>query len=244
MNPRKIALSYLGWCPGMRSVENYLPDREISSTNVAITGISVLSLTILISFMLQILTASPPDAPLIITFDGKTYDDSQFPNDFDYSTIRDAVVKFYTPLDNSEFAKSGTEAETLSFESIDDSLLFLEDLGTPNIVKGFVPWISRGSFDEAYARFYGHNVNDSGLPEGAEPYIDLLFGDRDRGCFYAVYRDTFPGEIFGALGAPRGVTVIKYFSRPGSHTPIWYLAIEVDAPPYQAMFVRNPLPSR
>jgi len=193
MNPRKIALSYLGWCPGIRSVDSFLPDREISSTNVTIAGISVVSLMILSSFILQTLTA-PQDGPLIITFEGKTYDDSQFPNDFDYSTIRDSVVKFYTPLDNSEFAKSGTEVETLSFQSIEDFLLFLENLGAPNIVKGFVPWISRGSFDEAYARFYGHNVSDSGLPEGVEPMIDLALGDHDRGASTMFIELRFQGK--------------------------------------------------
>jgi hypothetical protein len=75
MNPRKITLEYLGWCPGVESAARFIPDKELSERVILlrITGgvLGFILLGILLSGVP--VPAKPPYINLKINIDQETY---------------------------------------------------------------------------------------------------------------------------------------------------------------------------
>jgi len=75
MNPRKITLEYLGWCPGVESAARFIPDKELSERVILlrITGgvLGFLLLGVLLSGVP--VPAKPPYINLRNNVDQETY---------------------------------------------------------------------------------------------------------------------------------------------------------------------------
>jgi hypothetical protein len=51
MNPKKIALSYLGWCPGVAAVAEFVPDRDINTrTMIVSTTVTTLAIILIVTY--------------------------------------------------------------------------------------------------------------------------------------------------------------------------------------------------
>ncbi|MBD3207283.1 hypothetical protein GF319_13210 [Candidatus Bathyarchaeota archaeon] len=75
MNPRKITLEYLGWCPGVESAARFIPDKELSEKVILlrITG-GVLGFILLGVFLSGVpVPARSPYIDLMINVDQETY---------------------------------------------------------------------------------------------------------------------------------------------------------------------------
>jgi hypothetical protein len=234
MNPRKTCLTYLGWCPGIDSAASFLPNRDIPN-RVVLIGVTGTMLLIICAFFVQVATRPSPSAPLIITIDGKTYEDSNFSTNFNYSILRDYPARFYIPLNQSEFAKNKMETENLNFQSMDDAATSLDTLNTPNIVKEFFLWLSNGTFEEAYFRFYHKDA--STIPSQNTPMIQSNLGYIDRGCFYHVERIKTK-----MVPLQNNVQVSKMYNEGlTGRGPVWTFVVSLEkGPPYEATFTRFP----
>ena len=54
MNLRKLALTYLGWCPGVEAAAKFVPNKEISSVKLGFLIIIIFSLSGATFFMSQV----------------------------------------------------------------------------------------------------------------------------------------------------------------------------------------------
>jgi hypothetical protein len=221
MNPRKITLKYLGWCPGVKSAAEFVPDRNIPDIYILFTAFSA----ILFVGLYQISLPTPQWEPKIITINGQRYYDSNFTEHFDYSKLTGKNVDFYEPLDHDEFVNSDTEIEVFfsSKEEIGDKL---RELDAPNIVTGYTLWLVNGSWDEAYFRIYGF-----------EPDYETL-DSNVLGLSFGVSSDSF--SQYHVIREPYRLMIKKmYKSGAGQSSPIWVLNIRMDlGPPYAGTLFR------
>jgi hypothetical protein len=223
MNPRKVALKYLGWCPGVASASQFIPDREIPNSIFFL--ISLFTIILIGGYVLTL--PDPLWEPKIITINGQTYNDSKFSTDYDYSNIINKKIVFYQPVNSSEFING--ESKEIEFELVDliDLEEFLLEQKTPNIVTGYSIWLANGSWEEALS-LYNYTKKDQITSIGE------TFGVRSSS--YVQYSVIRQSPNF----SPSGLMIKKmYNSEPGVMSPIWVLNIRVDSsPPYQCTFFK------
>ena len=76
MNPHRITLKYLGWCPGIDNVARWIPDKEYSDRRVAAVSVTVLIALFGFSFIYS-LTRVRPSYSWDIEFTEAAYDDAK-----------------------------------------------------------------------------------------------------------------------------------------------------------------------
>ena len=76
MNPHRITLKYMGWCPGIDNVAKWIPDKEYSDRRVAAVSVTVLIALFGFSFIYS-LTRVRPSYSWDIEFTEAAYDDAK-----------------------------------------------------------------------------------------------------------------------------------------------------------------------
>lgn len=240
MNLRKITLRYMGWCPGVKSAARFIPERDISSKIFLLSAVAFVSIIAYSGYTIAQYYLRPPETgPLMVTiYDKKdpegtlvTYPDDMFDESFNYSELRDRRIEFNIRFEK-DFSKTGGSKTLLEFENLDDVWNFLEDLNTPRIVIGFTKWLTNGTFEDVYKRFYGLDPREMGEYGGTRE-ISLLFGAPEYGhgrCRFEVSRDY------------RIIWIVKrYMYTIGNFPVIWLVEVKlIDAPPFLIDFNRNP----
>ena len=73
MNPRRVTLKYMGWCPGVDNVARWVPDKEYSDRRVAAVSVTVLVATLRL-LLIYSLTRVQPSYSWDIEFTEAAYD--------------------------------------------------------------------------------------------------------------------------------------------------------------------------
>ena len=239
MNLRKLSLRYIGWCPGVKSAARFIPERDFYSKIFLLSAVAFVSILAYSGYSIAQYYLRPPEkGPLMVTIYGKndlegtlvTYPDDMFDEGFNYSELRGRRIKFNIRFER-DYSKTGkSETQVFEFESLDDVCHFLEDLNTPRVVIGFTKWLTNGTFEDVYKRFYGLDPRE--MEEfGGTREISLNFGAPEHGrCRFEVSRDY------------RKIWVIKrHLDAPGSYPAIWLVEVKlIDTPPFLIEFNRNP----
>jgi len=220
MNPRKTTLKYLGWCPGVKSAAEFVPDRNIPNIYILFTAFSA----ILLVGLYQLSLPAPQWEPKTITINGQYYHDNNFTEHFNYSKISGKNFDFYEPLDPDEFVNSDTEAP-VSFSNKSEIGDKLVELDAPNIVTGYTLWLVNGSWSEAYLRIYG-----------VEPAYETLTSNT-IGMVFGVSSDSF--VQYSVAREPYRLIIKKMYKTGAGQSPIWVLNINMDlGPPYSGTLFR------
>jgi hypothetical protein len=210
MNLRSLTLKYLGWCPGVESAANFIPERDVPNKTVIALAISFTSIIIVGLFAAQNLLTRPASGPLEIKIDGVTYADEEFDEDFNYSGLRGSYIDFTILPNASEFSASGKfETQIYDFEELEEAWLLLEELDTPSVVIGFARWLSNRTFREAYQEFYGRDpakIEDL----SSTPEVSLLLGSREaQRCHFEVNRHPSTGGVDRYVNGTDGIYIYQ-----------------------------------
>ena len=164
----------------------------------------------------------PPvnDGKIMITIDGKIYDDELFKNYFDYSTLKGKKIELNIQIKSEEFAIRDEVIDS-NYTTLNEVWNILSELKTPNIVVGFSKYLNNGSYCEAVTRYYGSDTNCSEKDEvgrnfgvlGSVQYSDVIFN---------VYRRNLSGKDY--------LYVSKMYLRAGSRSSIWSMFVGLDEP--------------
>ena len=169
MNPRRVALKYMGWCPGVDRAFSFLPDYDIPLSMRLLTA----TLAIFLCFTLLAYAFTPPfpEGPLQVTVSlgsrKQVIFDHEFNDSYDYGLLfgreweHRVLVMFRERLRPSEFASGGeAEVEDLAFETLEEVChYFREDVGAPNVVLGLTRYLLSQSFEETYPKIWGEPVS-------------------------------------------------------------------------------------
>jgi hypothetical protein len=253
MNLRALTLKYMGWCPGVKSAAQFIPKKDVSSKIFLLSAVAFISIIGYSGYTIAQYYLRPPETgPLTVTiYDKKdpegtlvTYPDDMFDESFNYSELRDKRIEFNIYFEE-DYSKTGKkETQIYEFERLEDVYLLLDELGTPRIVIGFAGWLSNGSFDEVYRRFYGYGPWEREDIEGVAPQIHLLFGVPEvEGCRFEVRREPVPGVVASYVNGFDGIYVFKMKLEIGRMFPVWTLYFRLnDAPPFSTILNRYPHP--
>jgi hypothetical protein len=233
MNPRTVFFSFFGWCPGVRAAARFMPDRDIQPSSVLVVGILSSTLIMGVAFYLSIQTVPSSWRPLKVYIDDVVYDDEIFTKSFNYTEIRDKDVRFNIPLNVSQLVRDPRSigyAQVLEFKSASDAVAWIKDWDTPNIVTGFAEWLSNGTYDKVYLRYYGRGPYN--LPPNMGGYLDIgkSFGHvpRTAVCDFQVRRETWVPALDPGLMATDVVTIWKSYNTGASSVILWrfYVILE------------------
>ena len=219
MNPRKITLKYLGWCPGVSSASNFIPDKEIPNSLVFFASL----LFLLLVGTFQLTLPRPTWDPKIVTINGVEYYDNNFTYSFDYSQLIGKDIEFFQPVNSSEFIRGDSVESELSFTNLEELEDTLRGLNSPEIVIGYTMWLTNGTWEETLARYAPVSSSDRQITSVGES-----FGTSSSTFIqYSVLRQD-PNYSMS------GIMIKKmYKSEPGTSSPVWVIHVQIDkSPPY------------
>lgn len=243
LNPKKLILSNLSWCPGVDSVANFMPDREISSTKLILGGTAITALTLAMVYAYSVYLAPASTSPLIVSIDGVDYPDSYFNESYDYALLRDKRVLFDLRLNTKEYAppSSGGQLHKTVYEFTEwsDAWSVLESMETPRVVIYFTKWLANGTHVEVDERWYGSDsVKERNSDDSIYYYMGR--GTPSVNVYFEIQRSSTVHYGMYELGAGEIVSIEKTFNRVGYGGAVWIYAVQISGPPYKAILIRFP----
>ena len=260
MNPRKITLRYMGWCPGIKAAARFVPNKEI---NIPFS-MRLFTITIAIFFCFTLIAhvfyPPIPEGPLRITINHYTGKqvifDHEFNESYDYGLLWGrkwelrTIVIFREKLDPSEFA-SGVEAEVEkpTFETLEEVYQYVrEEVGAPNVVACLARYLLNQTFEETYFKIWSKPVDVD------RNYFGHTIGDMDlllypKGLIYDIWVVRNCEMEYGDT-IVEGLWIRKSHRQShGEHNYEWIWELHIDAskifyeaktPRYEVMFIRYP----
>jgi len=220
MNFRVLTLKYMGWCPGVKAVARFMPDRDIPEIYLIGSTFAV----ILVGIYYSNLMPPPVWEPKVVYIDGIEYPDEYFNEDFDYASLKGKKVVFHQPFSRSEFFMGPSQIEEFSISELDELEGILDELGTPKILVGYALWIGSCTWEEVAIWWYGDSVD---LNEIIGTIIWRTFGDYSN-VYYEVAR-------FG-----HSLSISKYYRKSETvRSAIWSIEVSCNSPHLGTMFRRG-----
>lgn len=220
MNPRKVTLRYLGWCPGVDHAAKFFPDRDVPDIFFIGSGLAI----ILLVGAYQLSIPPPAWEPRVAYIDGVEYPDEYFDTSFNYSSLRGKQITLYQPFNRSEIGSGDHQHEELNISRVDELVGILEEFGAPKIVIGYAMWIGNCTWTEAVKKWLGEPVNLNEVNQ-----IGKTFGRAvGRYVNYDVYRD----------GTRLSISKM-YKTGEGEFSSIWSVHVKLYFPPYQITVFRK-----
>ena len=243
MNPHRITLKYMGWCPGFNRVSNYMPDTDYK-LNYRIIAASIATIFSLLAIFSAQFFIPPP-----VTINGqlqvyirdnnvqKVFNDGDFNQTFNYALFQGDDYAYRAPHfiqenDETDFAKGDISITDYEFDSLSEVNEFTSRLNTPNCLNQYIRWLLKQNYTNTMGQLYNSPQRKAAaLMRG---YTITYLGDvesnaKSYGVRYYVQRgnyfggDTGPGTLWeGDKNIADGVLVEKY----NSQDMIWRLFIE------------------
>ena len=242
MNPRRITLKYMGWCPGFNRVSTYLPDTDYKLNYRLIAASTAVFFSLLI-FATQFFQ------PLPVTINGqlqvyitsnnvqKAFNDRDFNQTFNYALFQGDDYAYRAPYfiqasNGTDFAKGSTTISDYEFSTLSGITEYSAKLNTPNCLNQYLYWLLEQNYTDTMNQLYNSPQRKAAaLTRG---YTITYLGDvksnaKNYGIRYYVQRGNYFGEDWGAdnlykgdVSIADGVLVEKY----DSQDMIWRLFIE------------------
>jgi len=222
MNFRSVTLRYLGWCPGVKAVASFVPDKEIPD-------IYLLSAALMLIISVGAIQLYSPRTPVTVDtvyIGGDEYPMRLFNASYDYSTLTDKTVDINEPLDWSEFREGDNLAQQVELESLRALETLLEERNAPKIIVKYALWAANATWDEAVKRYY----NGSKDPDQVNGFLKQFGRPQGDNVWYIIER----------LHPENGNFLLvekMYLKAPGVHNALWAIKIKIyDSPPYPGEF--------
>jgi len=245
MNPRRITLKYMGWCPGFKQISEHMPNKEVYLSYRLLAASTAVGLCV-------IALVTSLFAPLPITVNGQlqvyigekriAYDDGDFDQNFNYTLFQYNSGGNYSPYfmqekDDSDFSDGVVSITDYEFRTLDEVYAFTSQLNAPNCVDQYLIWLMAQNYTETVNKTWTTTERQGRYQKNG--YFETLLGDwkaydRNYGIRYHVQRRCFDGgfmgddtslpgtEYEGDMNIIDGIRVEKY----DSHDLIWKLFID------------------
>jgi hypothetical protein len=237
MNPRRITLKYMSWCPGFKQISDHMPNREIYPSYRLLAASTAVGLLAIALFT----TLFAPPLPTVVNgqlqiYLGEkriAYNDGDFDQNFNYTLFElkdwgSDYPYFIQEKDESDFSDGAVSIIDYEFKTLDEVYNFTSQLNAPNCVDQYIFWLMAQNYTETVEKVYATPDKQAKFKNNG--YLDTLIGDvkpydRNYGIRYSVRRicqeggfmgdDTgFPGtESEGNLNIIDGIRVEKFDSQ-------------------------------